>query len=123
MTTQLPYHQLIIEHYHKPRNRGKLATATHASSKANPACGDRVAFYAQVVDGRITAISFEGEGCMISQAVASMITELVQGKPLQDIQSVAGEHLLGVWGMSLGPSRKRCATLVFDAVGELRASC
>ena len=79
----------ILDHHDKPRHRGVLPAADAVYSGGNPGCGDIVTFYLKVDgDGRIEDISFEGEGCTISQAASSIVTEMFHGKTLADVEAL-----------------------------------
>jgi nitrogen fixation protein NifU and related proteins len=89
------YGEMILDHNRRPRNFGPLDGATHSARGDNPLCGDRVTIYLRVVDGGIEEIKFEGVGCAISTASASMMTEALRGKSLEEAQRVfAGFHAL-----------------------------
>ena len=78
----------ILDHYENPRHYGPLADATVVQKGGNPGCGDIVTFYLKVDgDDRIEAISFEGEGCTISQAASSIVTEMFTGKTLAEVET------------------------------------
>jgi nitrogen fixation NifU-like protein len=74
------YQELILDHNRRPRNYGVLADATHTARGHNPLCGDKLALYLHLDGDRITGVSFEGSGCAISKASASLMTEAVRGK-------------------------------------------
>jgi nitrogen fixation NifU-like protein len=78
------YGEVILDHNRRPRNFGRLGGASHAAVGHNPLCGDRVAVYLQVAAGRIEEIAFEGVGCAISTASASMMTEALRGKSVAE---------------------------------------
>lgn len=106
------YVENLLDYYENPRNRGSLPEAQIHASGGNPGCGDLVTMYAHVGDdGRINEVSFEGEGCTISQAAASMLTELVQGKTLDEVEEMSYEELIDVLGREVVSVRPRCATL------------
>lgn len=107
----------ILDHHDKPRHRGVLAAADAVYNGGNPGCGDVVTVYLSV-DGpeQVTRLSFEGEGCTISQASASMVMEMMQGKSLHQIEEATPEPLLAKLGPDIAKARERCATLAFNAV-------
>lgn len=121
------YQETILDHNKHPRNFRRLEGATHQAHGHNPLCGDRVDVYLKVSDGRIVDISFEGDGCAISTASASIMTEMLQGRSLEQAQQLfdrfhdlligkaeAGEELgkLEVLaGVRAFPTRVKCATL------------
>lgn len=83
------YRDLILDHYRRPRNRGRLAEATVHAEGANPVCGDEVSLDLRLEDGRIAEAAFEGQGCSISQASASMLTEQVAGRTVAEARALA----------------------------------
>lgn len=119
------YIELLLDHYENPRNRGKLADADVVLGGGNPGCGDVVTIYLKIDDqDRIAAVTFEGEGCTISQAGASVVTELVTGKPLSEIEAMDLNAIIDELGRDVVISRTRCATLglgtVKGAIAEYR---
>ncbi|CAN5792569.1 SUF system NifU family Fe-S cluster assembly protein [soil metagenome] len=78
------YKEIILEHYKRPRNRGELDGATVSRAGVNPSCGDELELFLNVSDGVVTDIKFIGEGCAISQASTSMMTEAVKGKSVTE---------------------------------------
>ncbi|MCC6630318.1 MAG: SUF system NifU family Fe-S cluster assembly protein [Chloroflexi bacterium] len=119
------YIELLLDHYENPRNRGKLDDADVVLGGGNPGCGDVVTMYLKIDDQeRITAVRFEGEGCTISQAGASVVTELVQGRPLAEIEAMDLNAMIDELGRDVVVSRTRCATLglgtVKGAIAEYR---
>lgn len=83
------YRELILQHYRNPRNRGHLPAATLRAEGANPVCGDEVAIELEMNDGRIVRAAFDGQGCSISQASASMLTESIAGKTVAEARAIA----------------------------------
>ena len=84
------YQELILDHGRKPRNFRVLEGAARHAVGHNPLCGDRVTVYVRVVDGVVVDASFEGQGCAISQASSSLMTEAVKGKPVADALALFG---------------------------------
>lgn len=107
------YRELILDYYRNPRNYGKLDPHDIEFRDSNPLCGDEVEMQIQVSqDGKIADIKFTGKGCAISQASASMLTELAKGKPLEWVKTLSKEDILKMLGTSeLGPARIKCALL------------
>ena len=129
------YQQVILDHNKKPRNFRKLATANHTAEGFNPLCGDQLTVYLQLEDGAVRDISFEGSGCAISKAAASMMTQAVKGKSKQQAEQlfsefhkmVTGEldekitpnqlgHLQIFSGVREFPVRVKCATLAWHTM-------
>jgi nitrogen fixation protein NifU and related proteins len=106
------YREIILDHYRNPRNKGSLPNADISIHDSNPLCGDEIDIHLKVEEDMIKDIKFEGRGCAISQASASMLTEQVLNKPLNTIKDIAKEDILENIGlMNLGPARIKCALL------------
>jgi nitrogen fixation protein NifU and related proteins len=106
------YREIILDHYRNPRNKGKLPNADISIHDSNPLCGDEIDIHLKVEQERIKDIKFEGRGCAISQASASMLTEMVLDKPLNTIKDLTKEEILENIGLlNLGPARIKCALL------------
>ncbi|MGD0396839.1 MAG: Fe-S cluster assembly sulfur transfer protein SufU [Nitrososphaerales archaeon] len=107
------YKELILDYYRNPRNFGKLDQFDISSHDTNPLCGDEIDIQIKVGNGnKIEQIKFFGKGCAISQASASMLTELAKGKDLTWVKQLAKEDVLKLLGNpDLGPSRIKCALL------------
>jgi nitrogen fixation NifU-like protein len=113
LSTEDIYRELILDYYRNPRNFGKLESYDIEAHDTNPLCGDEVDMQIKVGDGgRIQQIKFYGRGCAISQASASMLTELAKGKELEWVRGVSKEDVFKMLGNpELGPSRVKCALL------------
>ncbi len=85
------YQQVILDHNKKPRNFRKLESANHSAEGFNPLCGDQLTVYLNLEDGTVKEISFEGSGCAISKAAASMMTQAVKGKSKQEAEQLFSE--------------------------------
>ncbi|OGZ43634.1 MAG: SUF system NifU family Fe-S cluster assembly protein [Candidatus Ryanbacteria bacterium RIFCSPHIGHO2_01_FULL_45_22] len=105
------YQENILEHYRKPRNFGSLAKPDMEAEDYNPLCGDKIGMGIKIKDGKIEEIMFSGEGCAISQASASMLTEAVKGKPAEEAARFSKEDMLGLLGIPVSASRLKCALL------------
>lgn len=105
------YQQNILDHWKHPRNSGRLEQPTVSHDEVNPLCGDKLHFDLQVEDGVITDVRFSGRGCAISQAAASMLTELVKGKSLDEAKRIDKEEMLDLLGIPIGYTRLKCALL------------
>lgn len=130
------YQEVILDHSRHPRHFGKLEHATNSAQGYNPLCGDRVTIYLNVgKDGRIADIRFEGKGCAISQASASLMTGMIAGKTVAEAEKlmggflnlVKGEEVEGLneddretlnvmAGVSAFPMRVKCATLAWHTM-------
>jgi nitrogen fixation protein NifU and related proteins len=85
------YQEVILDHNKHPRNRGKLEALTDSAEGHNPLCGDNITVYVLQKDGVVDDVKFEGSGCAISTASASMMTEAIKGKSLQEVEAVFRE--------------------------------
>lgn len=127
------YQEVIFDHYRTPRNCGALGSASHKAEGYNPLCGDKITVYLKVEDGLIRDASFEGVGCAISTATASLMTEALKGRSIAEVEDlftdfrdmVTGAHALphphlgkleALAGVREFPSRVKCATLAWHTV-------
>lgn len=131
------YQDIILGHNKRPRNEGELPGHTHEAEGYNPLCGDRVRVFLKVEDGVVAGVTFQGDGCAISRASASMMTERLKGCPVGEIEkrvaevvemlagptepnldlSTAGD-LAALVGVRKFPARIKCATLAWHAAEE-----
>ena len=106
------YREIILDHYRNPRNKGKLLDADVSIHDSNPLCGDEIDLHLKVDGDKVMDIKFEGRGCAISQASASMLTEMIMGKPLTSVKDLNKDDILENIGLTnLGPARIKCALL------------
>ena len=131
---QALYQDVILDHYRRPRNKGSLPEGVPTKRLKNPFCGDELEIALKLgADGRVTEARFEGQGCSISQASASMLTELAVGKTPQELEGLgvrvkqmldgsaeaANDPALGevraLSGVAKYPARHKCATIAWEA--------
>jgi nitrogen fixation NifU-like protein len=113
----LPYSAILLEHFRHPRNYGTLPAPDLAYEDVNPLCGDRIRMELNVgLDQRITAVRFRGDSCMISQAAASILTEQIKGRRLQEVVELSQDVLLTALDSPIRPSRMKCALLPFQVL-------
>ncbi|MBI2977089.1 MAG: SUF system NifU family Fe-S cluster assembly protein [Chloroflexi bacterium] len=106
------YREVILDHYKNPRNFGTLDPADISYEDDNPLCGDRIRIDLRLDENqRVKEVAFSGHGCAISQASASMLTEEILGKTLDEIRHIGKEQVLELLGIELGPVRLKCALL------------
>ena len=105
------YRDNIIDHYQNPRNYGTLEHPDISYEDSNPVCGDEIRMDLKIQDGRVVDARFQGHGCSISQASASMLTEEIIGKTLEEVKQIDKQYLLDMLGIPLGPVRLKCALL------------
>jgi nitrogen fixation protein NifU and related proteins len=113
------YQEHILDHYEDPFHRGDLPTATHAHEDKNPLCGDVVRIQLQLDDdGKIADLWFEGSGCVISQASASMLLEKLEGKTVDNVREFSASDMLELFGAKLTPNRQKCCLLSWRVVQQ-----
>ncbi len=134
------YQEMILDHYRRPRNKGELPHAAESVLMKNPLCGDEIGVQVQFDGDNVSDVAFSGRGCSISQASASMMTQLVKGKPVSEIEGLrarfremvmgdaeaAGDDCLGsaraLGGVSKFPARVKCALLAWNALESALAN-
>ena len=105
------YKDIILDYYRNPRNFGDLQDPDVRAKDSNPLCGDIIEMQLKIHDGKVEDVRFKGKGCAISQASASMLTETVKGKTLDDIKALGKSDVLNLLGIDPGPTRIKCALL------------
>ena len=120
------YRDYILDHYRNPRNFGTLEDSDVEAEDLNPLCGDQIRMQLKLDDGVVEDVRFSGKGCAISQASASMLTEIVKGMKLSDVAKLPKEVVLENVGIGISPTRMKCAMLGLRvlrsaAIGELAA--
>ena len=110
------YRQSILDHYQNPRNWGTLENPDITAQDANPLCGDEIRIDLKIKDDRVEAVRFSGKGCSISRAAASMLTEAVEGKTLDEVKQINRDDVLDMLGIELGPVRLKCALLALKTL-------
>ena len=106
------YRENILDHYQNPRNYGTLDHPDISYQDDNPLCGDVIRIDIKLDDQkRVSQVAFSGEGCAISQASASMLTEEIMGKTLDEVKQMSKDDVLEMLGIQVGPVRIKCALL------------
>jgi len=106
------YREIILDYYRNPRNYGKIQDPDIAQRDSNPLCGDELEMHLNIKDDKVADVKFTGKGCAISQASASMLTELIMGKDFEYVKKLTKEDILDNLGLhDLGPARIKCALL------------
>lgn len=112
------YREMILEEYKHPKNKGTLADATNTAHVNNPTCGDEITLTVKLEKDIIFDIKFEGVGCAISQASASLFTEHIKGKKVEDVLNMDENEILSLLGFEPNPMRMKCAVLIMRAVAK-----
>ncbi len=107
----MDYREYILDHYRNPRNYGTLEQPDAHAEDSNPLCGDQLAIDLQIEGDRVTAVRFRGRGCAISQASASMLSEMIEGQPVADVVKLGKDDILEALGIPISPARTKCAFL------------
>ena len=105
------YRDYILDHYKNPRNSGELAGATNSYHDTNPLCGDEITMSLLIDDDIVKDVRFQGRGCAISQASASILTEEIKGKTLAEVRAIDRQHIIENLGIPISPARIKCALL------------
>lgn len=114
------YRHNIIDHYRNPRNFGVLKKPTYKAGHANVSCGDQVQFQARIVKGKIIDLAFTGEGCAVSIAATSMLSEFAKGKTLSAIKKLGKKDIEKLLGIPISGAREKCAMLGLETVQKLQ---
>lgn len=114
------YREEILQHYHNPQNFGELKDANIVINEVNKLCGDKLTLFLKVqkIKGikKISEVTFKGNGCAISIASASMLTEAIKGKSTQQLTKISGDTVLALMGGKIAPARLKCAFLPLEAM-------
>lgn len=110
------YRQEILEHYKNPHNFGKLTKYSVIIDEGNASCGDKITIYFYFKDKKLAKIAFKGEGCAISMAATSMLTDFIKGKKISQLNKIDEKDIYRLLGGRINPGRRRCATLSLNAL-------
>lgn len=112
------YQEQLLDHYKNPRCKGKIELADFNSGSYNPSCGDEIEITGTIADNAVETVVFEGQGCIISQAMASMLLEKAANQKLREILSWDDGYIKELISVDLGPTRLKCALLALDALQQ-----
>jgi nitrogen fixation NifU-like protein len=107
----MDYREYILDHYRNPRNYGKLEHPDVHAEDSNPLCGDQLGMDLLVEDDLVKEVRFQGRGCAISQASASMLSEMIEGKSVEEVRALGKDDVLDALGVPISPARTKCAFL------------
>ncbi len=110
------YRELILDHYQHPHHHGEIPDADISYEDSNPLCGDKIRFDIKLKNGIVQDVKFNGKGCAISQASASMLADELIGKSLEEIKKLDKQFILDLLGIPLGPTRIKCALLPLKVI-------
>lgn len=105
------YSEIILDHYKNPQNYGKLKNPDASATGDNPLCGDKIRIDFIFKNEKVKKVAFSGEGCAISQAATSMLTEKLIGKTKKQIEKISNEDIYKMLGIKISPGRVKCALL------------
>jgi nitrogen fixation NifU-like protein len=110
------YREFILDHYKRPRNFGTLEDPDISHEEDNPLCGDRIRIDLKLREGHVADVRFTGQGCAISQAAASLLTERIKGASLERVETFSKEEMLDALGVPLSPIRLKCGLLALKVL-------
>ncbi len=110
------YREQILEHWREPHHFGELPDATHYAFLSNPLCGDEIGIQLRVVNNHIEDVRFTGRGCAISMAAASMLTDVIHGKTLEEARTLTENDIITLLGTTPNPARMKCALLGLETL-------
>jgi nitrogen fixation NifU-like protein len=110
------YSEVLLDHFRHPRNYGSLPEPDVTFEEFNPICGDRIRIELKIEDGLVEAARFKGDGCAISMAAASLLTELMIASEIKQLETITEERVIELLQSDIKPSRRQCAVLPLIAV-------
>jgi nitrogen fixation NifU-like protein len=110
------YQDIILDHYHHPHNLGKISKPDQSATVNNPLCGDRIVMMVSFEKNKVKEIKFQGEGCVVSKASASMLTDYVKNRSKQELKKLDAKFIIKMLGIDLGVNRIKCAVLPLQAL-------
>lgn len=116
------YQEIILDHYKHPHNWGTVTDATNQTTISNSSCGDKFDLSGVIKNGVLKECSFEGEGCAISTASASLLIEYAKGKKINALKKLDASFILKLVGIELSPNRLKCALLPLEGLQKLLSS-
>ena len=112
------YSDILLDHFRHPRNYGSLAAPDISNEQFNPLCGDRIRLELKLEQSRVSEARFKGDGCAISTAAASLLTELVLGEDVEELTNISDAQLISALESNIQPARLQCALLPLQALRE-----
>ena len=112
------YKENILDHFRNPHNSGRLENPTFSHKELNPLCGDLITMDIKLSNNKIEEVKFYGSGCAISQASASMLTDSIKNKSVEDLKNIKREDILNMLGIPIGIVRMKCALLSLKTLSK-----
>ena len=112
------YKENIIDHYKNPHNKKELVNYTFKRRELNPLCGDEITIYLETEEDKIVDVSFQGNGCAISQASVSLLTDHIKGMTTKEIKLLTDKNIFSLLGIPISYTRLKCALLSHKALEE-----
>ena len=113
------YHDNLLSHYHAPKNYGLREDFDVEGRGNNPLCGDSLTVRVKFDGDRVSGVSFIGEGCVISRAAASLVSEHIKGKSREEIRAMTSEEVMTLLGVTVMPARMKCAMLALETIQKV----
>ena len=110
------YSDILLDHFRHPRNYGSLDSPDVSNEQFNPLCGDRIRIELKLEQSSVSAAGFKGDGCAISMAAASLLTELIRGSDVDEVAGITDERLISALASDIKPARLQCALLPLHAL-------
>jgi len=110
------YKENILDHYKHPHNKGIVEDSSFNHKEHNPICGDHLHIYVKLIDNKVSEVNYEGDGCAISQASASMLTDFIKGKTVSEVKDITRDDVIGLLGIKIGVVRMKCALLSLKTI-------
>jgi|ETN01SMinimDraft_4_1059930.scaffolds.fasta_scaffold59996_2 nitrogen fixation NifU-like protein len=110
------YQEHVLDHYREPQNFGNLKSPTHKSHSFNPICGDDVTITLEIKDDKVEDVKFDGKGCAISIAAASLVTDAIKGKTLKEVMKINTKDILEMLGIEVSAPRIKCALIALETI-------
>jgi nitrogen fixation protein NifU and related proteins len=112
------YKENILDHFRNPRNFGEVVDAEIKNSQVNATCGDMIKLSVKLENGKIKDVKFNGNGCAISMASSSMLTEKLKGKTLDEVKKISNDDVVEMLGIELGVVRMKCGLLCLNTLNK-----
>lgn len=112
------YRQHILDHYREPHNAGNLSEYTHEAVSHNPLCGDVIHLFLNIKNGVVEDVAWQGQGCAISQASASLLTDIMRGKSVEQLRAMREADIEQLLGAPVIATRKKCACLILNTLDK-----